>query len=168
MVFNRLKRPALVILPNENTHDLLQNKALPTLRGSTWCKRWHHGGIFFANCIRRGSQMNPPPAMSQGVGAMLVLDHNTKGDNVCLTVTRHHAGIAYSPLRQILDLDLSGRGKFLARELEGGGGYKQVNYGLNTNFPLLILCLSLCLLCQRPNLCLFVCPSRYPYLPTFV
>ena len=37
-------RPNRDLIPGENTRDVLRTFALPTLGGSTWCKRWHHGG----------------------------------------------------------------------------------------------------------------------------
>ena len=73
---NRLKRPALAMLPVENTRDLLRGVVLPTLGGHTWCKRWHHGGTCFANCERRESHIDPPTAMCQEVAALLVVGRN--------------------------------------------------------------------------------------------
>ena len=73
---NRLKRPALAMIEGENTRDILRNVVLPTLGGHTWCKRWHHGGTCFENCLRRGSHIDPPTAMCQEVTALLVAERN--------------------------------------------------------------------------------------------
>ena len=54
-------RPNLALLPGENTQDVLRTLALPTLGGSTWCKRWNHRGRCFENCPRRGSHVAPHP-----------------------------------------------------------------------------------------------------------
>ena len=53
-------RPNLALPPDENTRDVLRTFALTILCGSTWCKRWNHGGCCFENCPRRGSHVDPP------------------------------------------------------------------------------------------------------------
>ena len=73
---NPLKRPALAMIEGENTRNLLRNVVLPTLGGHTWCKRWHHGGTCFANCLRQGSHIDPPTAMCQEVAALLAVDRH--------------------------------------------------------------------------------------------
>ena len=40
-------RPNLALLPGGNMRDVIRTFALQTLGGSTWCKRWHHGGRCF-------------------------------------------------------------------------------------------------------------------------
>ena len=70
-------RPNLVLLPGENTRDVLRTFALPTLGGSTWCKRWNHGGRCFDHFLRRGSHVSPPASV-----CALVLDALTNECNL--------------------------------------------------------------------------------------
>ena len=78
-MINTTPLPQLAILPGENTRDLLRTFALPTLGGSTWCKRWHHGGRCFENCSRRGSHINPPAAVCTVVATALNQERNPQG-----------------------------------------------------------------------------------------
>ena len=70
-------RPNLALLHGENTQDVLRTFALPTLGGSTWCKRWHHGGRCFENCPRGGIHVAPPVSVCTLVADALTNAYDT-------------------------------------------------------------------------------------------
>ena len=71
---NPARISVLTLRAGENTRDVLSNMALPTLGGSMWCKRWHHGGRCFSGCDRRGSHIPPTAAALATVAATLKIE----------------------------------------------------------------------------------------------
>ena len=73
-----LTKPArisvLTLRVGEKTHNVLRNVALPTLGGSVWCKRWHHGGHCLSGCDSKGSHIPPTAAALAKVTATLKIE----------------------------------------------------------------------------------------------
>ena len=71
---NPARISVLTIRAGDNTRDVLRNVALPTLGGSLWCKRWHHGGRCFSDCDRKGSHIPPTAVALKTVTTTLKLE----------------------------------------------------------------------------------------------
>ena len=74
-------RPNLALLPGENTQHVIRTFALPTLVGSTWCKRWKHRGRCFENYPRRGRHVDPPASVCTLVADALTNERNPQEGN---------------------------------------------------------------------------------------
>ena len=109
-------RPNLALLPGGKTRDVLHTFALPTLGGSTWCKRWHHRGHCFENCPRRGSHITPPASVCTLVADYLTNERNLQEGNDGWR-GRGTTPALPPPVAHVTDADLefSGSGKFLLR-----------------------------------------------------
>ena len=73
-VTNYARISVLTLRAGESTRDVLRNVALPTLGGSVWCKRWHHGGHCLLGCDMRGSHIPPTATALSTVTVALKLE----------------------------------------------------------------------------------------------
>ena len=64
----------LTLRAGENTRGFLRNVDLPTLGGSVWCNRWHHGGRCFSGCNRKVGHIPPTAAALATVTAALKIE----------------------------------------------------------------------------------------------
>ena len=74
-IANNVCIPVLTLRLGENMRDVLRNMSLPTLGVSVWCKRWHQGGRYFAECEQKVSHIPPTAAALATATAVLEVEH---------------------------------------------------------------------------------------------